>query len=61
MNNDDYVKGYIAQVNSELQAKILEVCSLKAQLHIANAKIAELEKEHGVTEEYSSDTEQKKK
>jgi len=60
MENDDYVKNYIAQVNSELQTKILEVCSLKAQLQLANAKIAELQ-EQGDIEVDTSDTEQKKK
>lgn len=60
MNNDEYVKNYIAQVNTELQTKTLEVCSLRAQLQVANATIAKLQ-EQGEQEEYSSDTEQKKK
>jgi len=43
MDNDEYVKQYIAHVNTELQTKTLEVCSLKAQLKIANDKIATLQ------------------
>ena len=50
MDNDEYVKQYIAHVNTELQTKILEVCSLKAQLKMANDKIATLQ-QHSQTEE----------
>lgn len=43
MENEDYVKTYIAHVNSELQTKVLEVCSLRAQLKLANDIIATLQ------------------
>lgn len=43
MDNDEYVKQYIAHVNTELQTKTLEVCSLKAQLKMANDMIATLQ------------------
>lgn len=56
--DDDYVRNYIAQVNTELQTKILEVCSLKAQLQVANATIDKLKKVDG---EYSSNTKEVKK
>lgn len=42
MENADYVRGYIAQVNTALQERTLEVCSLKAQLELANSRISEL-------------------
>ena len=29
--NEEYVKAYIAAINAELQAKVLEIISLKAQ------------------------------
>jgi hypothetical protein len=45
MENEDYVRNYIAHVNSELQAKVLEVCSLKAQLKLANEQVARLQHE----------------
>lgn len=56
--DDDYVRNYIAQVNTELQTKTLEVCSLKAQLQVANATIDKLKKVDG---ENSSNTKEVKK
>lgn len=54
MDNDDYVKQYIAQVNTELQTKTLELCSLKAQLQLANEKIAILQASQEESEVYTS-------
>lgn len=56
---DAYVRNYIANINTELQTKILEIISLKAQLQLANDNIAELKKELSSLE--SVDTEDKKK
>lgn len=54
MNNDDYVKQYIAQVNTELQNKTLELCSLRAQLQLANEMIAKLQSSQEESEVYTS-------
>jgi hypothetical protein len=56
---DAYVRNYIANINTELQTKILEIISLKAQLQLANDNIAELKKELSSLEPV--DTEDKKK
>lgn len=37
-----FVRKYIGQVNSELQTKVLENCNLKAQIEVANERIASL-------------------
>lgn len=59
MNNNDFVQQYIAHVNTELQTKLLEVCSLKAQLAVLTDKYdlacKELDElKAKPTEEYSS-------
>jgi len=60
---DGYVRLYIANINTELQHKTLELISLKAQLQLANEQIVELKKLENkikVEKEESVNTEKKK-
>ena len=41
---DEFVMKYLGHVNGELTQKVLEVCNYKAQLSVANDRIAALQK-----------------